>query len=204
MFTCADCEIIGCRKGEFEKVPANCPIKEEEVYECAREEYEKEEIKKFIDGTIQLEKEGKGRWSRVEETIQFCKMMNYKKIGVAFCLGLKKETKIFVKILRDHGFEVSSVICKNGGIDKKALSISDGEDLRGVSCNPIGQAMLLNKEETEFNITIGLCVGHDALFFKYVEAPTTVLLTKDRVLAHNPIGALNCAHSFYRRKLRNK
>ena len=34
---------------------------------------------------------------------------------------------------------------------------------------------------------VGLCVGHDSLFIKYSEAPVTTLVTKDRVLAHNPV-----------------
>ena len=46
---------------------------------------------------------------------------------------------------------------------------------------------------------MGLCVGHDSLFFRYSTAPVTVLVTKDRVLAHNPIGALNFADSYYRK-----
>ncbi|QEK12514.1 DUF1847 domain-containing protein [Crassaminicella thermophila] len=204
MFTCDSCEVIGCRKGEYEDAPKNCPIREEGVCAEAREEYEKENIKKFIDGTMQLENKGRGQLSRIEETIEFCKIMGYKKIGVAFCIGLKKEAKTFVKILKDNGFEVSSVICKNGSIDKNELILNDEDrkDRLEISCNPIGQAMLLNKEETEFNIALGLCVGHDSLFFKYVKAPATALVVKDRVLAHNPIGALYCAHSFYRKRFK--
>ena len=38
------------------------------------------------------------------------------------------------------------------------------------------------------NFLVGLCVGHDSLFIKYSEAPRTTLVTKDRVLAHNPVG----------------
>lgn len=204
MFTCANCEIIGCKKGEYENVPANCPIREERVCAQAREEYEKENIKRFIDATLTLEKKGRSQLSRVEETIEFCKIMGYRKIGVAFCIALKKEAKTFVKILKDHGFEVSSVICKNGSIDKNELRLNDEDrkDRLEVSCNPIGQAMLLNQEETEFNIALGLCVGHDSLFFQYAKAPTTTLVVKDRVLAHNPIGVLYCAHSFYSKKLK--
>ena len=40
--------------------------------------------------------------------------------------------------------------------------------------NPIGQAAFLNKVKTGLNIILGLCVGHDALFIKYSEAPITV------------------------------
>jgi uncharacterized metal-binding protein len=70
-----------------------------------------------------------------------------------------------------------------------------------VSCNPIGQALLLNKVKTEFNIIVGLCVGHDTLFIKYSEAPVTVLIAKDRRFGHNPAVALYTYYSdqFFKR-----
>ena len=70
-------------------------------------------------------------------------------------------------------------------------------------CNPIGQAMLLNKAKTKLNIILGLCVGHDSLFIKYSEAPVTVFAVKDRVLAHNPLGALYLSDSYYKNRLFN-
>lgn len=45
-------------------------------------------------------------------------------------------------------------------------------------------------------IVMGLCVGHDILFHKYIQGPTTTLVVKDRVLAHNPAAALYTVHSF--------
>ena len=66
-------------------------------------------------------------------------------------------------------------------------------------CNPIYQAKLFNYEKTEFNILLGLCVGHDSLFFKFSEAPTTVLAVKDRVTGHNPLAAIYLSHSYYRK-----
>jgi uncharacterized metal-binding protein len=63
----------------------------------------------------------------------------------------------------------------------------------------VSQAELLKRAGCEFNVVLGLCVGHDSLFFKYAEAPTTVLVAKDRVLAHNPIGSLNLADTYYSR-----
>jgi uncharacterized metal-binding protein len=68
-------------------------------------------------------------------------------------------------------------------------------------CNPIGQALLLNNENTDLNIILGLCVGHDSLFIKYSNAPVTVFAVKDRVLAHNPLGALYLADSYYKDRL---
>lgn len=68
-------------------------------------------------------------------------------------------------------------------------------------CNPILQAELLNQQNTEFNIALGLCVGHDSLFYKYSGALVTTMVVKDRVLAHNPAGALYCADGYYSDKL---
>ena len=66
-------------------------------------------------------------------------------------------------------------------------------------CNPIGQAELLNRAGTELNVAVGLCVGHDSLFFRHSEAPVTVLVAKDRVTGHNPIAALYTLHSYYKK-----
>lgn len=206
MYTCADCGIVGCGKGNYEKAPKNCPIKKDEFYDRVREEYDKEDVGAFMDGAIKLKKEGKGQWSRAKEVIEFCKMMDYKKIGLAFCIGLRKEAKIFASLLREHDLEVVSTICKNGSIKEKEIYVDEGKEnvKLGVACNPIGQAMLLNEEGTDFNVLLGLCVGDDSLFIKYAKAPTTVLAVKDRVLAHNPLGALYCANSFYSKRLKNK
>ena len=64
-------------------------------------------------------------------------------------------------------------------------------------CNPVSQAELLNGSGCEFNVVLGLCVGHDSLFYRYSDGLATALVTKDRVLAHNPIGALQLADSYY-------
>ena len=62
-----------------------------------------------------------------------------------------------------------------------------------VACNPVLQAQLLNEAGTELNIVMGLCVGHDSLFYKHAKAVTTTLVVKDRVLVHNPVMALYTA-----------
>jgi len=51
----------------------------------------------------------------------------------------------------------------------------------------------------ELNVLVGLCVGRDSLFFRYSEAPVTVLMVKDRVTGHNPAAALYTSESYYRR-----
>ena len=71
------------------------------------------------------------------------------------------------------------------------------ELLNDPMCNPIAQAQLLNKAGTQFNICLGLCVGHDSLFYKYCQAPVTTLVAKDRVTGHNPAAAIYCADSYF-------
>ena len=71
-------------------------------------------------------------------------------------------------------------------------------------CSPISQAEILNDSEVDFNVLVGLCVGHDSLFFKYAKAPVTVLIAKDRVFGHNPAAALYQSHAYYRRLIRKE
>ncbi|AHM57870.1 hypothetical protein EAL2_808p03660 (plasmid) [Peptoclostridium acidaminophilum DSM 3953] len=68
-------------------------------------------------------------------------------------------------------------------------------------CNPTGQALLLNKAETDLNLIFGLCVGHDSFFVKYSNAPVTVAAAKDRVLGHNPMAAVYLAQSYYKSRM---
>lgn len=70
------------------------------------------------------------------------------------------------------------------GLDKLS-----SDDYKAI-CNPICQALVLNKEQTDLNIILGLCIGHDILFTKHSQAPVTTLAVKDRGLAHNPLGAI--------------
>ena len=64
-------------------------------------------------------------------------------------------------------------------------------------CNPILQAKMLNKVKTDLNVVVGLCVGHDSLFYKHSDAIVTTAVTNDRVLGHNPVAALYTADTYY-------
>ena len=141
--------------------------------------------------------------TRIVEIYEFAQKMGYERLGLAFCMGLAKEAAVVNDILAGRGFEVISVLCKAGRTSKEKIRIKDEEKIfQGtdeVMCNPIYQAKLLNQGKTEFNILMGLCVGHDSLFFKYAEAPTTVLAVKDRVTGHNPLAAIYLSESYYSR-----
>lgn len=198
-YTCAYCQKHSCHKNEMEKAPQNCPTKNEkkELEEISKVYNDKENYN-IAKASAEVVMDNYGTKPRVKEIIDFCNKMKYKKIGLAFCVGLSKEASIFAQILRKHEFEVESIICKVGNVNRKNIGINDCDV---PMCNPIAQAEFLNKEKTEFNIVLGLCVGHDTLFFKYSKAPVTVLAVKDRALAHNPLGAIYLADSYYKSKI---
>jgi len=136
---------------------------------------------------------------RMLEIIKFSEMMGWKKLGVAFCTGLSDEARRVVEILEKAGFEVCSVRCKCGGIDKTKLGVPEEHKIVSLygelgrfeaACNPIVQAEVLNSENVDLNIIVGLCIGHDILFTKYSNAPVTTLIVKDRVTGHNPVASL--------------
>lgn len=202
-FSCADCSVTNCKTGD-KKYPAFCLTThlDDRVKQEAMEAYKEEINHQMMLKAADIEYEAYGKLTRVEETIEFAKRMGFKKIGIATCVGLIRETRMLAKILRYHGFEVYGVVCKVGAQPKTAVGIKKECCAVGANmCNPILQAKLLNEEKTDLNIVMGLCVGHDSLFYKYVEGLTTTLVVKDRVTGHNPAAVLYNAESYYNKKL---
>lgn len=206
MFNCAECKIYACKTGELSKAPKSCPCLSEELEEI-KEFYKDDKNYVIAYNSALVENEGYCKKTRVEEIMDFASKCGFKNLGIAFCIGLRREAEVLVKILRFHGFNVDSVICKCGSVEKSFIGIKEEEKVSPggyeAMCNPIGQAKFLNSSNTELNILLGLCVGHDSLFIKYSEAPVTVFAVKDRVLGHNPIAALYQAESYYKNKLFN-
>ncbi|MFC1852125.1 DUF1847 domain-containing protein [candidate division CSSED10-310 bacterium] len=202
-----------CKKedGEF---PLFCPTnnKRELMAECL-EEYDDSQVMAFAKQASIQEGEGyenrevgyeflKPVKPRILEIAEFAQKMNFKRLGLAFCVGLRQEAKIVGKFFESKDFEVISVICKVGRVPKEHIGLHEHQKIAIGSfetmCNPILQTFILNDAKTEFNILLGLCVGHDSLFFKYSAAPCTVLAVKDRVLGHNPLAAIYTIDSYYR------
>lgn len=196
-YTCAYCQKHSCHKGDLSDAPINCPTVNNNHEETTKL-YEEKENYDIAKASAEIVMDNYGAKTRLTEIVDFAKRMGYKKIGLAFCVGLSKEANVFAKILASHGFEVESLICKVGSVNREKIGI---EGCKVPMCNPIAQAKYLNEEKTDFNVVLGLCVGHDTLFFKYSEAPVTVFAVKDRVLAHNPLGAIYQADSYYKSKL---
>ena len=206
-----------CRSPEGQG-PAFCPtLHQKKMIEKANEESLKSDILKFAhEASVQeaecyINRDVKPyvlhpTKPRVQEVCEFAQKMGYRKLGIAFCSGLRNEALSLTQILEAQGFEVVSVICKAGRTPKEHIGIKDEEKIHSGEfepmCSPIAQAMILNEEKTDFNILLGLCVGHDSLFLKYSKAYCTVLVAKDRVLSHNPCAALYTTGSYYARMLR--
>ena len=204
---CAYCPpaVQACRQGEGEaRGPGFCPSRvAPDGIEAASARYEDPQIRRIAQESARVESEGYCQWTRVEEICQFAKKMGMRRIGIASCISFIDQAYTLSGILESHGFEVVSTACKHGGVAKEAIGIDDAEKIRPGGhesmCNPVSQAELLNRSGCELNVILGLCVGHDSLFTMHSEGLVTTLVAKDRVLAHNPIGALNLADSYYSR-----
>jgi uncharacterized metal-binding protein len=203
---CALCRVRACSVDPgCRDFPRFCPtLKEPTALSDTQASYlDDAETRSWALAAARTEAAGYGRETRLEEVISFAGRLGVNHIGIAHCIGLLQEAGILQEILEDRGFKVESVCCKVGSIDKLAIGLKEGEKARPgqheALCNPVGQAKLLDQAGTQLNIVLGLCVGHDTLFFRHSEAPVTVLVVKDRVLGHNPVAALYTSHSYYRR-----
>lgn len=199
--SCIDCGTTNCNLQDS-VYPDFCLTTgmDEKVLTRAMAAYEDPEDRKISQVSASVEHDGYMQWTRVEELMVFSERMGYKKLGIATCVGLIRESRTLAQILRNHGFEVYGVACKCGVQKKASVGCDPSCDELGPNmCNPALQAELLNEEGTDFNVTMGLCVGHDSLFYKHSKAPVTTLVAKDRVLAHNPCAALYQADAYYKR-----
>ena len=105
--TCVDCGTQNC-KFKVRTYPEFCPttnLKEEDL-QWALERYEEGRNHDIMVASAEVEYEGYCQWTRVQEIMEFAKKIGAKKIGIANCIGLINEARIFAKILRANGFEI--------------------------------------------------------------------------------------------------
>jgi len=135
----------------------------------------------------------------------FAHRCGYSRLGLAHCIGLQDEAAVVKRVFEANGLRTEAVACKAGAFPKEVLGLTDDDKVAPGEfesmCNPIGQARLLAEAGTELNVLLGLCVGHDSLFFKHSVAPVTVLAAKDRVLGHNPLAAVYQVDGYYHDRL---
>lgn len=206
--SCSDCGTLNCDR-QNQRYPDFCltvAASGQDIEDVTAVYRDDPQVSRMFHASAAVEGLYYGKLTRAEEIVMFAKRTGAKKIGIATCMGLINEAKSFARVLNAKGLgDYCCVCCKVGALDKSLLGIEEDIKIRPgayePACNPILQAKILNREKTDLNVIIGLCVGHDSLFIKYSDAPVTTLITKDRVLAHNPAAALYTSGSYYRRLL---
>ena len=203
---CAICKVRACSAEPGTKqYPSYCPVPVEAglLRQVEQAYLEEPELRRLALESARTESAGYCVTTRIEDIMDFARRIGAEKLGIAHCVGLMEEARLAREIFIAGGFEVYTVCCKVGSIDKEAIGLADAEKIRPgqfeALCSPVGQAALLDKVGTQLNVVVGLCVGHDSLFFMHSKAPATVLIAKDRVLGHNPAACLYTSHSYYRR-----
>lgn len=180
---CAACTHHACyTKG------VNCTeLSSDEVISAySAEERQIMEAAAYVEGTFY------SNITRFQETAEFANAMGYKRLGFAFCIGLNDEMHYIARFFENEGFEVFSTCCKTCSVGKNELGLKQvkPELEHEAMCNPKFQARFLNEAHADLYVSVGLCVGHDAIFNANCEGPVTTLVVKDRLLSHNPLGVI--------------
>ncbi len=192
---CAQCPPKLCVMGPSEEGPNPCPMKTApDVFEESRSTVADPAIQKMFRGVATTWKDSKLSKDRIEEIMIYARNMGFKRLGLAFCIGLSDQAEVVSAVFEKGGFEMVSACCMTGGFSSDDVGLPEEDKVyregRQPQCNPVGQALLMNKWKTDLNVLVGLCVGDDAIFIKHSAAPVTVLAVKDRVNAHNPLAAI--------------
>ena len=200
---CSYCGKKSCFSGDMSNSPEFCPSNvEPEALKYAREKLEDPENRQAAQDVAKTWKGMAGK-NRIELTMEYARLRGYKKLGLAFCVGLSQEAELLSNALINEGFDVISAGCMCGSLCSDDVGLPEEDKImsgaRQPMCNPIGQAAVLDEEGSQLNIMLGLCVGDDVLFIKHSKAPVTVVAVKDFALAHNPLGALYTSRALFSR-----
>ncbi|MBI4268101.1 MAG: DUF1847 domain-containing protein [Chloroflexi bacterium] len=191
--SCEQCKTISCRQGYPEGMPDWCQGQlYHDTIDQAKPKYLQPQELSIHVAAAKVIKMGYNQWTRLQETIEFARELRVKKLGIATCVGLLDEAREMVRYFKRGGLNDLVVVgCMMGGIGDRETGIPEEYGYRyHTTCNPITQAEVLNREGTDLNVMVGLCIGHDTLFLKYSKAPVTVFAVKDRVTCNNPTAVL--------------
>jgi uncharacterized metal-binding protein len=179
---CISCRAKSCRKN------VSCGIESFDP-EQTLSAYHRDDHQQVVQKSAQLVDGGRaGTLSRIEELIEFSKSMGYKRVGLAYCYGMEELAFQVRDLFGKAGVPTIGISCTVGAFSQR--EVNQQSDLPGVSCNPINQAAQMNAEGVDLAVVIGLCLGHDILFQKHVDADVTTLIVKDRVYNHNPLAGI--------------
>ena len=95
---CSYCGRKRCFLGDLSQAPEFCPTTQRvELMEQSKEELQKEENRNTSRNVSRTWKDY-GKLTRIEETVLFARLQGYKKLGVAFCIGLSPEAELFTNL----------------------------------------------------------------------------------------------------------
>jgi uncharacterized metal-binding protein len=112
--SCASCIQVVCQSGRKDLAAPECPMQTDTgLIEKQLEKYAGNHTQEFARQASIQEFECYLRLPdglttvkpRVLETMEFADKMGYKKLGLAFCGGLRNEARTVNQILENHGFE---------------------------------------------------------------------------------------------------
>lgn len=179
---CSRCNAKSCRTG------VSCNNEKFDT-EAVLEEFRDPHNQKIVQAAAQLVDNGRaGTLSRLDEIIEFIRLMQYQRVGLAYCYGMEREASLVRDLLKKAGILLQTISCTVGAVLQDA--VNEKSCIHKVSCNPLGQASQLNAEEVDFVIIMGICLGHDILLQKNLKADFTTLIVKDRVHKHNPLASI--------------
>ncbi len=136
-----------------------------------------------IDKDIMYRTAKSANKSRLQELISFAKLSGFQRLGIANCIAVQPYAEKLSELLRAAGFDVFILGCRDSNFDGREIS----EEMTGPCCDPISQAEYLNNAHTDFNIMVGLCLGHELIFQRHSHAEFTTFLVKDLATNHRTI-----------------
>ena len=192
------CPKQGCWRGIDKGIPEYCEANNfiNEV-ENSTNEYKKAETRALYKAASIVGQNNKGMTPRIKEAVLFAKELKLERVGFAACISMEREMPIIEKLFTKEGFQVFTVSCQIGRVSAESRGVPEVKDFVRSMCNPIAQANILNRNKTQLNFILALCMGHDILFTQYSEAPVSTLIVKDRVTGNNPAAAI---YGWHRRK----
>lgn len=196
---CDSCPHVDCLNNYPQGIPEHCWASQcPAVLEETKAGYMTPEAHQLFAAAGKVATKGYRKWPRIQEAIEFCKELGVTRVGLASCVALFSELRDVARLFKGAGFEVVAAACQVGRVPPTQRGLPEEfATYQGVYCNPIAQAELLNREGTQINFVLGLCLGHDILFHQHSRAPASTLIVKDRVTGNNPSAAL---HSFFHRR----
>lgn len=191
-YGCRTCSTAGSVKGTVARMPQSCPTLTHEPLARRIRPYltpERQALMRAADETPFTE--DRQLRTRVEELAHFARRSGMRRVGVAFCVSMRKEAQRLADKLEAEGLETALVCCRVGAVDAADIGLPRTDPEKFVStCNPVAQARLLDEARVELVAAVGLCIGHDLVLQQESVAPVTTLVVKDRVHDHDPIRAL--------------